>query len=99
MDDKSVKLTLERSGTLMRYPGEHARVHAEARGLFESLPPEKRISAMVSRFMAGRQGVRKAAPVHEFVTCPFPIASFGFAAAIARTGPSSAVAIQNTAAS
>jgi len=51
-EEKTVKLTLEIAGELMREISDYAQIHARSTGLVAPLPPERIITAMVARFIA-----------------------------------------------
>jgi len=59
VEEKSVKLGVELTGTLMRDLSDYARVHAKANNLAEPLPPERLIAPMVEHFMASDREFRK----------------------------------------
>jgi len=53
VEDRSVKLSVEVPGALMRELSDYAAVHARLNGLSEPIPPEKLIPPIVERFIAG----------------------------------------------
>jgi len=55
-DERPVKLTVELPAVVHRDLLAYARAHAAETGLAEPLPPERLISPMIERFMAGDRG-------------------------------------------
>lgn len=53
VEDRSVKLSVEVPGPLMRELSDYAAVHGRLNGLSEPIPPEKLIPPIVERFIAG----------------------------------------------
>ncbi|MGV1681800.1 DUF2274 domain-containing protein [Sphingopyxis sp. NJF-3] len=53
IEEKSAKLAVEFSGSLLRDLADYARVHAKLHGLPEPLAPERLIPPMIERFIAG----------------------------------------------
>ncbi|WP_342251486.1 DUF2274 domain-containing protein [Sphingomonas sp. OTU376] len=59
-DEKPVRLTIEMPAAIHRDLVAYARAHAAETGLSQPLAPERLVSPMLERFMAGDRGfVRK----------------------------------------